>query len=42
MNKVYYLKIEIEELKEEIESITEISSSKVSGMPRGNSTSNPT
>lgn len=42
INKLYYLKLEINELKDEIENITELSSSKISGMPHGTSVSNPT
>lgn len=41
-NKLYYLKIEIEDLKKEIENLTVLSSSKVSDMPKGSGTSNPT
>ena len=42
LNKLYYLKIEINELKEEITSLSEINSSKVSGMPHSSGISNPT
>lgn len=42
MNRIYYLKIEIDEIKEEIESISELSSSKISGMPHGTKRSDPT
>ena len=41
-NKLYYLKIEIEDLKKEIENLTVLSSSKVSDMPKGSGISNPT
>ena len=40
-NKLYYLKIEIEDLKKEIENLTVLSSSKVSDMPKGSGISNP-
>lgn len=42
MNKLYYLKTEIKELKDEINSLSEISASNTDGMPHGNTTSNPT
>jgi translation initiation factor 2 beta subunit (eIF-2beta)/eIF-5 len=42
LNKLYYLKLEIDNLKIEIDNLTEISSSKISGMPSGKSASNPT
>ena len=41
-NKLYYLKIEIEDLKKEIENLTVLSSSKVRDMPKGSGISNPT
>lgn len=41
-NKLYYLKIEIEEIKKDIESITELSSPQMTGMPHSGTTSNPT
>ena len=40
LNKLYYLKIEIKELKEEIENLSEISSPSLSGMPHGGKLSN--
>lgn len=42
LNKLYFLKIEINELKDEIENLTELSASAVSGMPHSSSLSNPT
>ncbi len=41
LNKLYYLKIEIKELKDEIENLSEISSPSLSGMPHGGKVSNP-
>lgn len=41
INKLYYLKIEIKELKDEINSLAEISSPQMTGMPHGSSISNP-
>lgn len=41
LNKLYYLKIEIKELKDEIENLSEISSPSLSGMPHGGKLSNP-
>ena len=41
LNKLYYLKIEIKELKDEIENLSEISSHEMNGMPHGGSLSNP-
>lgn len=41
LNKLYFLKIEINELKEEIENLTELSSAQITGMPHGTKTSNP-
>ena len=41
LNKLYYLKIEIKELKDEIENLSEISSPSFSGMPHGVKLSNP-
>ena len=41
LNKLYFLKIEIEELKEEIKNISEISSSEITGMPHGTAISDP-
>lgn len=42
LNKLYYLKLEIENIKEEIKELAEISSSEISDMPKGSGTSNPT
>lgn len=42
LNKLYYLKLEIENLKEEIKGLAEISSTEITGMPHGSGTSNPT
>ena len=42
LNKLYYLKLEIENIKEEIKELAEISSSEISDMPKGTGTSNPT
>ena len=42
LNKLYYLKLEIENLKEEIKGLAEISSSEITGMPHGSGASNPT
>ena len=41
LNKLYYFKIEIEELKEEIKNLAEISSPIITGMPGSNKVSNP-
>lgn len=41
LNKLYYIKREIEDLKEEIKSIPEISSIDISGMPHSNTVSDP-
>ena len=41
LNKLYYLKLEIEDLRDEINNIPEISSSKITGMPHSNSISDP-
>lgn len=41
LNKLYYLKIEIDELRDEIDNIPEISSSQMTGMPHSNSISDP-
>lgn len=41
LNKLYYLKLEIENLKEEIKGLAEISSTEISDMPKGSGTSNP-
>ncbi len=42
LNKLYYLKLEIENLKDEIKELTEISSTEITGMPHGTGVSNPT
>ena len=42
LNKLYYLKLEIENLKEEIKGLAEISSTELTGMPHGSGVSNPT
>lgn len=42
LNKLYFLKIEIEELKEEIKNLSIISSTELTGMPHSGGTSNPT
>ena len=41
LNKLYYLKIDIESIKEEIMSLPVISSPQITGMPRGSGVSNP-
>lgn len=41
LNKLYYIKKEIEELKEEIKNIPEISGIDMSGMPHSNTASDP-
>ena len=41
LNKLYYLKIDIENIKEEIMSLPVISSPQITGMPRGSGVSNP-
>ena len=41
LNKLYYLKIDIENIKDEIRSLPIISSPSLSGMPRGTDISNP-
>lgn len=41
LNKLYYLKLEIENLKEEIKGLAEISSTEITGMPKGSGASNP-
>lgn len=41
LNKLYYLKLEIENLKEEIKGLAEISSTEITGMPKGSGNSNP-
>ena len=42
LNKLYYLKIDIENIKEEIKSLPTISSPQITGMPHGTDVSNPT
>lgn len=42
LNKLYYLKLEIKELKLEIKNLSEINSSELTGMPHGSTISNPT
>lgn len=41
LNKLYYIKIDIENIKKEIESIPTISSPQLTGMPHGSGISNP-
>ena len=41
LNKLYYLRIEIEDLKEEIKNIPEISGIDMSGMPHSNAVGDP-
>lgn len=41
LNKLYYIKREIEDLKEEIKNIPEISGIEMSGMPHSNNVSDP-
>ena len=41
LNKLYFLKLEIDDLKDEIENIPEISSSQITGMPHSNSINDP-
>ena len=41
MNKLYYLKIDIENIKKEIENIPTISSPQITGMPHGSGVGNP-
>ena len=42
LNKLYFLRLEIDEIKSEIENISEISSVKLTGMPFGSGVGNPT
>ena len=42
LNKLYFLKIEIDELKNEIDNLSVISSSEMTGMPHSSGISNPT
>ena len=41
LNKLYYLKIDIENIKEEINTLSTINSPQMSGMPHGSDISNP-
>ena len=41
LNKLYYLKVDIENIKEEIRSLPTISSSQITGMPHGTDVRNP-
>ena len=41
LNKLYYLKIDIENIREEIKSLPTISSPQLTGMPHGTGISNP-
>lgn len=41
LNKLYYLKIDIENIKKEIDSLPTISSPQLTGMPHGSGVSNP-
>lgn len=41
LNKLYYLKIDIENIREEIKSLPTISSPQITGMPHGTGVSNP-
>lgn len=41
LNKLYYLKLDIENIKKEIESIPTISSPQITGMAHGTNVSNP-
>lgn len=41
LNKLYYLKIDIENIKEEIRNLPTISSPQLTGMPHGTGVSNP-
>lgn len=41
LNKLYYLKLEIDDLRDEIDNIPEISSTQLTGMPHSNSISDP-
>lgn len=42
LNKLYYLRIDIENIKEEIRSLPTMSSPEITGMPHGDGISNPT
>lgn len=41
LNKLYYLKLDIENIQKEIDSLPTISSPQLSGMPHGSGVSNP-
>ena len=41
LNKLYYLKLDIENIKDEIRSLPTISSPQITGMPRGSGLSEP-
>ena len=41
LNKLYYLKLDIENIRAEINSLPTISSSQITGMPHGTNVSNP-
>ena len=41
LNKLYYLKVDIENIQKEIDSLPTISSPQLSGMPHGSGISNP-
>ena len=41
LNKLYFLKMEIDEIKKEISNLTEIGSPAITGMPHSNSVSDP-
>lgn len=41
LNKLYYLKIDIENIKKEIDNIPTMSSSQLTGLPHGSGVSNP-
>ena len=41
LNKLYYLKVDIENIKDEIRSLPTISSPQITGMPRGSGISEP-
>jgi hypothetical protein len=41
LNKLYYLKLDIENIKDEIRSLPTISSPQITGMPRGSGISEP-
>lgn len=41
LNKLYFLKLEIDELKEELHSLTEIGSPSITGMPHSGKVSDP-